>query len=77
MRPLKRMRAIAKDATSAITSEAATEIRVTVNEFPTRVQKWSARTAFLKCSKVMSVGNHTGVSVMMSPVGLNAVLNIQ
>ena len=76
-RPLKRMRAIAKDASSAISSEAATESTVTVNELRTRVQKWSAATAFRKCSKVMSVGNHTGVSVMMSPVGLKAVLNIQ
>ena len=33
--------------------------------------------AVLKWSKVMSVGNKTGVSVMMSPVGLKAVANIQ
>lgn len=48
-----------------------------MSELLTYVQKWSASVAVLKCSKVMSVGNQTGFSEMMSPVGLKAVANIQ
>lgn len=58
-------------------SEKRTARQVTVSELRTYVQKWSASVAVLKCSNVTSVGNQTGVSEMMSPVGLNAVENIQ
>ncbi len=60
-----------------MTRENTTDRAVTVTEFRTRVQKWSASTAFWKCSRVAFVGNHTGSSAMMSPVGLKAVANIQ
>lgn len=57
--------------------ENATASTVTVREFRTIVQKFSASTAVLKCSNVTFVGNQTGFSETMSGVGLKAVANIQ
>ncbi len=57
--------------------EKRTARQVTVSELRTNVQKCSASVAVPKCSNVMSVGNHTGSSAMMSPVGFSAVANIQ
>ncbi len=76
-RPRNRIRARAKAANRAMTSEHSTEQTVTVTELRTSVQKWSACTARSKWPRVTSVGNHTGFSAMMSPVGLKAVANIQ
>lgn len=76
-RPLNRIRARANAAARPMTSEKTTASTVTVTELRTSVQKLSAPNAVLKCSNVMSVGNQTGFSLMMSPVGLSAVANIQ
>ncbi len=77
LRPLKRIRVRAKAPQSAMTSDRPTASTVTRTEFPASVQKCGAFTAVTKCSAVPWKGNHTGSSVMMSRVGLKAVLNIQ
>ncbi|CAM5579732.1 hypothetical protein SALBM217S_01328 [Streptomyces griseoloalbus] len=76
-RPLNRMRARAKAPASAMIRENRTARQVTTSELRTNVQKCSASTAVPKCSNVMFVGNQTGSSAMMSPVGFSAVANIQ
>ncbi len=77
LRPRKRIRAIAKDASVAITSEITTARTVTMKLLAVYVQNFGTLTAVLKCSRVASNGTNTGVLLMMSFDGLKAVLIIQ
>ena len=77
LRPRNFIRAIANEASVAMTSEPSTASRVTVKLLPTISQNCGAPVAVLKCVSVPRSGRKTGVLLMMSLFCLKAVLNIQ
>ena len=77
LRPVNRYFASATAARNAITIEARTATTTTMTLFLTVSQKYGRAIASRKWSKVGEDGNQVGVMLLISSVGLNAVVTIQ